>query len=509
MVLWNATMPPDRMQCALAMLTGIGTYGLVTELSRIVGVSRQTLYTWKEIAQQALAAALGPAPLVAPTVGPGVALERAILTLWVEGPMRERGIQHGLAAVGFGEVSLGTIAAVVAEAQHRALAWFATLQAPASVRAIALDEAFVARRKGAALSIVDARSLAVWQSVGPVAVDTESWVLLLWEAQARELRWDQTESDGGGAITGACLTVDPAGCHGRDVWHILHQAGQVQGRIDTLVTRLGERTATVERQAARVAAGQPPRGRNPVSDVAAHAAEVAARQRVADGLTYLRAELRRLLDVVVVDHRGVLGLAERQQELEALLALLAEVAASAAPAAQRELAHLHTTLQHALSRLIAWAGALDAVHAAAAAALPAGGLALLGWAWQRRETLGPTVAELVPQVPEAWRAAATAVLTAWDETVRTSSAAENWHSILRPHLLVRRRLTPGLLALVAVWHNHRVFERGARKGQNPLQVSGISAAPTDWLVALGYPPATPVERRLRSYRQPVELPSAA
>jgi hypothetical protein len=28
------------------------------------------------------------------------------------------------------------------------------------------------------------------------------------------------------------------------------------------------------------------------------------------------------------------------------------------------------------------------------------------------------------------------------------------------------------------------------KGQNPLQLSGMVDAPTDWLVALGYPPAT-------------------
>lgn len=45
-----------------------------------------------------------------------------------------------------------------------------------------------------------------------------------------------------------------------------------------------------------------------------------------------------------------------------------------------------------------------------------------------------------------------------------------------------------MLALIAVWHNHRVFTRGVHKGKSPLHLSGRSDAPTDWLVALGYPP---------------------
>ncbi len=60
---------------------------------------------------------------------------------------------------------------------------------------------------------------------------------------------------------------------------------------------------------------------------------------------------------------------------------------------------------------------------------------------------------------------------------------------MRPHLAVHRTLSAGLLALLAVWHNHRVFSRGAHRGASPLQLSGMAEAPTDWLVALGYPPA--------------------
>ena len=60
---------------------------------------------------------------------------------------------------------------------------------------------------------------------------------------------------------------------------------------------------------------------------------------------------------------------------------------------------------------------------------------------------------------------------------------------MRPHLAVHRTLSAGLLALVAVWHNHRVFTRGTHRDSSLLQLSSMVDEPADWLVALGYPPA--------------------
>lgn len=50
---------------------------------------------------------------------------------------------------------------------------------------------------------------------------------------------------------------------------------------------------------------------------------------------YLSGELRRLLDIVVADGHGVLDPAQRQADLDALLALLVEVAAAAVAAPQQ------------------------------------------------------------------------------------------------------------------------------------------------------------------------------
>lgn len=190
----------------------------------------------------------------------------------------------------------------------------------------------------------------------------------------------------------------------------------------------------------------------------------------------------------MLDHRGVLDAATRRQELDAVLGVLAEVAAAALPAQQGEVQGVHRQVTQALPGLVAVTDPLDGVQQDLAAVLGADGLALVGWAWPRRAILGPTIDDLVAGLAPAWRPAVRVLLTAWARAVRASSAAETWHSLLRPHLAVHRTVSNGLLALLAVWHNHRVFQRGSRRGQSPLHLSGLRDAPTDWLVALGYPP---------------------
>ncbi len=487
------------------MIAHAGEYGFVTALSRELGVSRQTLYAWEAIGLAALEAAFTPS--AAATVAPP-AVERAVLTLLVEGHASYRGIHACLAALGYGGVSLGTIAAIVAAAEQRALTWLVR-HAPASARPLALDELYGNDRRGAYLSIVDTASLAVWAVEGPLPVDSETWTLVLWAAQERGLHWACTIQDGGAAMQAACVTVDPAGQHGRDVWHVLHRWAQVQGRLDRRVTEETARLATAERQAARLAAGQRPRGGKPATDVGAQVTRLAQAAGTAHALRFLGAELHRLLEVVVLDHRGVLDRAMRDQEVAALLDLLAEVRAAALPAQQAEVGRLHTSLRQALPGLLAFTTPLEPVQQAAAAEVGTAGLALVGWAWQRRAILGPEREKLVAGLAPAWRAVATRLIGAWEAAVRASSAVETWHSVLRPHLAVHRTLSPGLLALLAVWHNHRVFSAGARQGHSPLHLSGLTEAPTDWLVALGYPPVLSVPTRLPVPGRQVPLAVAA
>ena len=467
------------------MIAHAGDYGFVTQLSRDLGVSRQTLYSWMERGWRAVEAAFLPPPS-APTNTP--ALNRQVLTLLVEGHASVRGIQACLRATTSQHVSLGTISAIIQEAHQRALAWMTT-HAPPSSRAIALDEIYGRRRNGAYLNVVDLDSWAVWAAEGPLPVDADTWTLVLWEAQARGLRWHATVSDGAPAMQQACRVVDPDGQHGRDVWHLLHTCSQVQGRVDRVLASLQAQTATAQTYAERVHAGEKPRGRQPVALDAAHAGRLSSAQGTSQALKYLTSELHALLEVVVVRASGVLDAATREAELDTLLALLAEVRDRAGPGQQGHLRSLHMTLTRALPQALAFVVGVERVQQEMLEIVGEGGLALLAWAWQRRALLGPSTEQVVEGLPVAWQQAARVLMASWDGVARASSAVEGWHSIVRPHLAVHRVLSAGLLAVLAVWHNHRVFVRGANQGASPLQLSGMVEAPSDWLVALGYPPA--------------------
>ncbi len=483
----HPSTPAQRLQWASHLLAHAGEYGVVAALSRATGVSRPTLYAWRDRAQQALLQVLAPAPPPPPALTPS--LERQVLTLYVNAHASSRGIQHCIATLTHQGISLATITQILQDAEQRALRWLAT-HVPPSVRALALDEIYANDRHGAYLNVVDVHSGAVWASAGPVAVDTESWTLMLWELQARGLRWDRVVLDGGSALHAACRDVTPTLPLQHDQWHVLHACAQRHARMKRQLATLQERTAVVERQAARVAAGAKPKGRAPQTNVAAHAAQVAAATRVVEQVAYLLQEVHRLLEVVVLDRQGLVDGPRRQRELETAVALLAEVAATSPAPFQGEVQRVQTVLREALPTLVRFVEPVTRVQQDLAAVLAPEGQALLGWAWLRRKALGWTERDMVAAVPAAWQAGARVLLATWEAANRdrVSSAVERWHSILRPHLAVHRTLSSGRLALLAVWHNHRVFARGKHKGQSPLHLSGMVDAPTDWLVALGYPP---------------------
>lgn len=472
----------ERIQWASMMLAHQGEYGLVTRLSREAQVSRRTLYAWRDQAALALGKAFTPqVPPVAPSSNP-----RQLLTLWIN-HMTDRGIQGAVQEFTAHGVSLATITALLHEAGQRAITYLQT-HLPPTMRALALDEIYANDRRGAYLNVVDVHSGAVWASEGPLPVDTESWTLVLWELQAHGLHWDRVVLDGGAAMQAACNEVTPEVLLQGDSWHELHGCSKVQARLQRALIQLEQRTPAVARQAARLAAGQRPKGCHVKTDVVAHAQDIAAARRVAEGTRYLTEELRRLLAVVVLAQRGLVTATQRQADLESVLALLAELAQTAPAPQQEQLQRLHTHLVKRLPQLLTFVPQLDQLHQDLRAVLPAEHQALLAWAWLRRKTLRWTSTDLLAAIPTDWRAAARVLLAAWDDAVWVSSAVERYHSILRPHLAVHRRLSTEMLALIAVWHNHRVYTRGIHKGKNPLQLSGITDAPTDWLVALGYPP---------------------
>ncbi len=154
----HPSTPAQRVQWASHLLAHAGAYGVVTALSRATGVSRPTLYAWRDRAQHALLQTFAPVP-VAPLLTP--TLEREVLTLWVEAHASSRGIQTCLATLTQRGISLDTITRILQDAEQRALTWFARHALP-TVRALALDEIYAAVHR--TLTRGRLALLAVWHN---------------------------------------------------------------------------------------------------------------------------------------------------------------------------------------------------------------------------------------------------------------------------------------------------------------------------------------------------------
>src|SRR2546421_1438527 len=471
----------ERINMVSQMLAN-PSHGVVSQLSRTHGVSRQTLYRWTARGVQALEKALGSEVRAAK---PTVSVHTLVLTLLIETHASYRGIQSSLRSMHGINLSLGRIAGIVKEAGQRAQSWLNHQQA-STARALALDEQYSSQRGKAYLNVIDVHSGQVWATVPPVEVDGESWTVLLWYVQEQGISRLSTVSDGGRAIQEALSQVHGAENHQRDVWHLFHVAAQVQGRLDRAVKTEHDRLPVIQRQAEREAKGRRARGRRPKATLTQQQARLAQISYVADGVRYLCQQLHTLLEVVVPCSDQVLSSTQRQGEIEALLDLLDELVPSAMAPLQGQIQMLAKQIRLALPQTLLFARRLDAMQEQATHVLGAAAVALLAWASLRRAVLGPSSKHVLHCIDPAWRAGAADLPAAWDQAVRASSAVENWHSIVRPHLAVHRTLSAGMLSLLAVWHNHRIAPRGPHEGLSPLQRTDSTSSAHHWLSALGY-----------------------
>jgi hypothetical protein len=71
------------------------------------------------------------------------------------------------------------------------------------------------------------------------------------------------------------------------------------------------------------------------------------------------------------------------------------------------------------------------------------------------------------------------VSEALDQVVRASSAVECFNSLLRPYVSVKKHLSQGFLALIALYHNTRPLKQ--RGNQTPLQLAGVDLGDDDWV----------------------------
>jgi hypothetical protein len=477
----------QRVDLASRMIVHQGKYGHVSQLSRESNISRQSLYMLKSRGQEAMERVFRPKQEVTEWM---TQIERAILILFTEGHASREGIQICLEELLGIHVSTGKISSILHEAGKRAQEWLGQ-HVPQGRRDLAIDEQYSNKRAEAYLNIVDAQTSFVYASSPPVAVDGESWSLMLMQMKDNGLQWRVIVSDGGKAIRRALREVTPEAIHQRDVWHVIHEGQKVQEKIDRAVKVLHQRTPAVERNAKRIEEGKKPLGRHPQTDVRAHLLDVQHMDYIATSLRYLCTELQRLLDIVVLKDQGILTSQERSEEIQTLLELFAELYEGTPSPLNKYVKKLLRHIHSALPGLLTFCPDLDAVELEAITQLGPQACHLIGWAWLQRAILGPKTEQLVADFAPDWQPGVAKLFSAWDQAVRSSSAVENWHSVLRPFIAVHRSLSTDMLAILAVWHNHRLASRGLHKGLSPLIRSGLDKEPTDWLVALGYSSVSP------------------
>jgi hypothetical protein len=258
-----------------------GEYGLVTRLSREIGVSRQTLTIWREWGRRMLTRGAASTPEVTTA-----SRERSLLTLLVSGHTSYRGIQICLAELLGWRISLGSIAREVRLAGERADAVLAELAPPGPV-VLAVDECFGGLPRQGYLSAVDARSGAVWGVRGPVVPDGAVWQGVLEEVAAHGVRWTGAVHDGGKSAAAGIAAVTPAATRQRDIWHVLHRCAQTQARLERVIRKAEANWESAERYVAAVAMGKRPRYRPPAVPADAQAAAVDALVQTAADLGYL------------------------------------------------------------------------------------------------------------------------------------------------------------------------------------------------------------------------------
>jgi hypothetical protein len=479
----------ERVGLGCACVLYAGRYGLVTDLARAYGVSRQFLYELRQRARAALARELGPGRPGRPAVDRRLvidrrAVERATLVLHQAAHASVRGICACLAEILGVRRSVGWVQGVLTAAAERAQA---VRPAPAGpLRALA-DEVFAGRRP--VLAVVDHPSALVAVLEPTAAADETAWGCAWLDLVGRGVTVPGVAGD---AAHGLAAGARAAGLGEvrLDHWHTLRDLGRVAKRLEGEAYRrlqAAERAVRAAAEARHLARhGRRPRLGRPLkapADPASVAAAAAAADEAiarADGAATVLGWVREALRPVEAVSGRVRRAAEVVADVRAAAALLRELGGRAVDAA--------TLLDERAAGLAGYLEDLARALAGPRAALGDEGLTVLAWAWCHRRALG------LRDAAEAWPADPAAARWVWaalDGIVRGTGMVENLNSVLAFQRATRRGLPPTTLALFAVYRNHHVFERGKRAGRSPLELAGLPSP--HWLDALGYGPAPALE----------------
>ena len=461
-----------RLRLTLEMLTpcAVRGWGRATALAAEHQISRTRLYELCACGRAALLAALAPQP-------PGP--RRPVTTVTVDKPYIERaiailatqrgsvrGIQLGLELLLQAPRSVGYISQTLTALGARATAQNGACGVPLPVLAEA-DEIFQGRQP--CLTIVDGRSFLVLNLTPAAARDATTWGVTFLDLQARGVQFQDLASDGSTGIRAGAAAAQLAVPLRPDLFHLLREAGRVSQRLE----RQAYQAMQLAERACRAAqeAQAPHRRRGPRLKVPVPLAEAVTQEaqaiRAYDQYIWLLDEVRQALEPVSRADR-LMAVTTARRTVETALELLGAIPGEPIQALAQQ---LHDHLDALLAPL-AW---LEQTLAPYRQDLDPATETLILWAWRHRQTLALTPGEGFPAHLQATVQAFWLALSFFH---RSSSLAEALHSWLRPYLALHRGTPQWLLPLLQLVWNHHPFTRGKRAGSTPLQLAGVTEAPT-------------------------------
>jgi len=488
-----------KVQLAASALAGQGTYGAVTDLAHTFEVSRPTVYSVAQTAEDVLtrhfaACETGERSVVVDQRQ----LERTIVGLRIVAPNSIRAIEALLSIVYPGmHISYGKIQAVLSEAEQRAADFNARCDL-SGIEAGALDEMF--SQGNPVLAGVDLDSGTLFSLALRESRSGDDWQEVLGAAKTQGLNLSTVVKDAAPGIARGVSDVFPYAEQRDDCFHAFYRMAKLKQHLERrgygAITREQEAEEKVEK-IRKTGKGNLEQAEQKLSSarekctekLTLHDGFESAMREAMDAMEFIDLDTGRIRTaeemeaaikaaadkMISLKHKHCVkegkyigkraaGLAlymnEMKCELDALAQRYGETSIS--------LAGLVFRLAHELRiQNRPWDRHRDEQH-------------LLGALAMLRDIAQDKTPKILGSVKAVIR-----------HRHRASSAIEGFNAALRPFLYVHKGVTQGFLELFRAYHNLKTRRWGRHKGTSAYEcLTGEPVA--DWLTKLGYPPSDAV-----------------
>jgi hypothetical protein len=458
----------QRANAALQMLIPLPEreWGLVSELGRLFGISRTTLYAIRDRTWDAIVEALQPCDAGRPAQATTLTVNKtfidrtiAILPM-LKGSVRD--IRLGLDLILGVRRSVGYISETLAAAGEQATTRNLGITVPLPILGEA-DEIFQGRKP--CLTLVDGRSFLVLNLTPAESRDGTTWGLVYLDLAERGIQFHDLACDGGTGLRAGMREAELAIPLRPDLFHILQDAYRLTRRLESVAYKAieaAERARRADLEARGIIRRPGPHLKIKVPLPQAEVEEAQAIETF-DNWFWLFGEVRQALEPITPAYR-IVSVAETKATVETAVELLKELDRS-------DIKAFADDLQKKIPELLAPLEWLEQQLTPVLKDLDADTQTFVIWVWQHRQ-------ELDLGIPENLRSVVRTVGDILGLFHRSSSLAESLHSWLRPYLQIHRGMPKWLLPLLQLFWNHHTFERGKRAGSSPLELAGVEDVPS-------------------------------